>query len=148
MEAENYAFGCQSMHAHAVAHVGLPGRPCMHGSINTTACKHQLYLVLTLDWLLPENASEYRCISGASCLLQTAGLVYTGTNNNTLTVFISASQPALGTAQYANWLPAPSNAPIFFLLRTYEPPSYVLSGGYAPPAFIPITSPSVASAGK
>jgi len=81
-------------------------------------------------------------------MVQTSGLVYTGTNNNTLTVFISASQPPLGTAEYANWLPAPNNAPIFFLLRTYEPPSYVLSGGYAPPAVV-LTSPSsIATAGK
>ncbi len=65
--------------------------------------------------------------------MQTSGLVYGGTNNSTLTVFISASQPALGTAEYANWLPAPNNSAMFFLLRTYEPPSYAIAGGYSPP---------------
>ncbi|KAL0038112.1 hypothetical protein WJX79_003329 [Trebouxia sp. C0005] len=80
---------------------------------------------------------------------RTSGLVYTGTNNNTLTIFVSASQPAVGTAEYANWLPAPNNAPMFFLLRTYEPPAYVIAGNYAPPPFILSTSTTpVASAGK
>lgn len=36
---------------------------------------------------------------------RTTGLVYGGASNNTLTVFVSASAPANGTAQAANWLP-------------------------------------------
>lgn len=80
---------------------------------------------------------------------RTSGLVYTGTNNNTLTIFVSASQPAAGTAEYANWLPAPNNAPMFFLLRTYEPLAYVIAGNCAPPPFILTTSTTpVATAGK
>ena len=39
------------------------------------------------------------------CLLQTTGLVYSGTNNNTLVVFVSATAPTNGTAQAVDWLP-------------------------------------------
>ena len=38
---------------------------------------------------------------------------------------------------------------MFFLLRTYEPPAYVIAGNYALPPFILTTSPTpVATAGK
>jgi len=81
-------------------------------------------------------------------VVQTSGLVYGGTNNSTLTVFISASQPALGTAEYANWLPAPNNSAMFFLLRTYEPPAYAIAGAYSPPGFVRIAPGGTATAGK
>ncbi|KAK9827504.1 hypothetical protein WJX74_006310 [Apatococcus lobatus] len=67
-------------------------------------------------------------------------LVYTGTNNNTLQVFISASQPTVGTAQYSNWLPAPPDAGFQFILRTYGPPDYAIQGQYAPPAVVKVDS--------
>lgn len=79
--------------------------------------------------------------------VQTPGLVY-GANNETLTVFISASQPANGTANHANWLPAPNNAPIFFILRTYVTTASAIAGNYAPPAFIRTEAAGVATAGK
>ncbi|KAA6420889.1 MAG: hypothetical protein FRX49_09030 [Trebouxia sp. A1-2] len=79
---------------------------------------------------------------------RTSGLVYGGSDNSTLTVFISASQPALGTAEYANWLPAPNNSAMFFLLRTYEPPAYAIAGAYSPPGFVRIAPGSTSTAGK
>jgi len=54
-------------------------------------------------------------------LLHTPNLVYGGVSNNTLEVFISASQPATGTPQAANCLLAPTNATFLFLFRTYLP---------------------------
>ncbi|DBA92269.1 TPA: hypothetical protein ACH3X2_003703 [Trebouxia sp. C0005] len=79
---------------------------------------------------------------------RTSGLVYGGSDNSTLTVFISASQPALGTAEYANWLPAPNNSAMFFLLRTYEPPAYAIAGAYSPPGFVRIAPGSTSTASK
>lgn len=73
------------------------------------------------------------------CLLQTSGLTYSGTNNNTLQVFISAEQPAAGSSQLANWLPAPTNAAFELILRLYKAYSYVSVGDYEPPAVIRTT---------
>ena len=72
-------------------------------------------------------------------MLQSQGLVYTGTNNNTLQVFISASAPANGTSQYANWLPAPTDAGFQFIFRTYGPTDSAIQGQYAPPAVVKTT---------
>ena len=68
--------------------------------------------------------------------VQTSGLVYSGTNNSTLVVFISATQPQQGTANAANWLPAPGNAGFQLILRLYEAPTSVLSNKYEPPAVV------------
>ncbi|DBB11917.1 hypothetical protein WJX82_007641 [Trebouxia sp. C0006] len=67
---------------------------------------------------------------------RTSGLVYSGTNNSTLVVFISATQPQQGTANAANWLPAPSNAGFQLILRLYEAPASVLNNDYEPPAVV------------
>nr|QOL01276.1 putative extracellular protein TR9_078 [Trebouxia lynnae] len=69
----------------------------------------------------------------------TSGLSLSGAGNNTLQVFISASQPARQSPQYANWLPAPINAPFELILRLYEAESDVFSGQYAPPAVVRAT---------
>ncbi len=77
--------------------------------------------------------------------VQTSGLVYSGINNSTLVVFISATQPQQGTANAANWLPAPNNAGFQLILRLYEAPASVLSNNYEPPAVVR-TSTSIAIA--
>ena len=82
------------------------------------------------------------------CAVQTAGLVYTGANNDTLEVFISASAPAAGTAQAANWLPAPVDAGFQFILRTYLPPASSIAGQYAPPAVVKVATSPTSTAGK
>lgn len=71
-----------------------------------------------------------------TCILQTSGLVYSGTSNSTLQVFISAHQPTASSPQFANWLPAPNDAPFELIVRLYEPQSLVLAGDYEPPAVV------------
>ena len=67
--------------------------------------------------------------------MQTPGLVYSGSNNNTLSIFVAPQQPPTGSAQAANWLPA--LATLFYLeLRLYQPESQVLAGQYIPPAVL------------
>ena len=68
--------------------------------------------------------------------VQTSYLVYSGINNSTLVLFISATQPQQGTANAANWLPALSNAGFQLILRLYEAPASVLSNNYEPPAVV------------
>lgn len=84
-------------------------------------------------------------LTQCSAALQTQGLVFSGPNNNTLEVFISATQPAAGTPQAANWLPAPPDAPFLFLLRTYLPPPLAIAGQYAPPAIVRTTGPTASN---
>ena len=81
---------------------------------------------------------------------QTPGLSYSGTNNNTLVVFVSSTAPTNGAANAANWLPAPPDAPFECILRTYGPPAYAIAGGYAPPAIVrsAAPTPAVSTAGK
>ncbi len=87
-------------------------------------------------------------ISDSLFVPQTSGLVYSGANNDTLQVFISAEQPSAGSLEYANWLPAPNHAPCEFILRTYKPPSYVLAGVYAAPAVVRTTTASINTPGE
>ena len=68
--------------------------------------------------------------------VQTSYLVYSGINNSTLVLFISATQLQQGTANAANWLPALSNAGFQLILRLYEAPASVLSNNYEPPAVV------------
>ena len=58
---------------------------------------------------------------------------------------MSASAPANGTAQAANWLPAPTDAPFQFILRTYLPPASSILGHYAPPAIVKVGSTPVST---
>lgn len=71
---------------------------------------------------------------------QTSGLVYSGANNSSLQVFISAKQPPAGTPQLANWLPAPTSGAFQLVLRMYGPAGYVAAGQYEPPAVVPVTA--------
>lgn len=76
-------------------------------------------------------------------MLQTPNLVY-GNNNSTLQVYLSATAPANGTAQYANWLPAPTNAPFQFILRVYGATPAAASGNYSPPPVVRTTGTATA----
>ncbi len=77
-------------------------------------------------------------------VVQTQGLVL-GNNNSTLTAYISSAAPANGTVAYSNWIPAPGNAPFFSILRVYGPQGPALVNQYAPPAFVKVSSASVAT---
>ena len=89
-----------------------------------------------MPWI--EQNAIYLCFIMMDFALdvQTSGLMYIGTNNSTLVVFISATQPQQGTANAANWLPAPSNAGFQLILRLYEAPASVLNNDYEPPAVV------------
>ena len=80
------------------------------------------------------------------CCVQTPNLSLSGPTNSTLVVYIASTSnpPANGTSQYANWLPAPSDAPFFLILRLYLPFASVLNGSYEPPAVVLSTSTSSA----
>ena len=78
--------------------------------------------------------------------LQTPNLTFSGPTNSSLVVYIASTSnpPANGTSQYANWLPAPSDAPFFLILRLYLPFASVLTALYEPPAVVLSTASSAA----
>lgn len=77
--------------------------------------------------------------------LQTPGLVYS-TKNSSLTAYISSTAPPNGTVAYSNWIPAPSNAPFFSILRIYGAQGPAFVNQYAPLAFVILSSSGGAAA--
>ncbi|KAK9796634.1 hypothetical protein WJX73_004944 [Symbiochloris irregularis] len=68
-----------------------------------------------------------------------------GANNSTLSVHIaSTANPPPAGPQLTNWLPAPSNAPFFLILRLYLPAAIVLDGTWEPPAVV-LSAPAASS---
>jgi len=57
-------------------------------------------------------------------------------NDESLDLYLQATEPPIGSQQFCNWLPTPASGGYIVFLRMYWPDTPITSGQYVPP---PIT---------